>query len=135
MNRPFGVILLAVLSAVSGLWGLLKGLALLGLGGALATFVAGAHPVAGAVIGGLAVVFGVTTLLIGLFALVFAWGAWTLRPWAWTIGVWTHGITLVLGLLALLRPHSPDRWGSILISAIVLFYLTTPEIKRAFGKG
>ncbi len=135
MNRPLGVVILSLLSLVSGLWSLLKGLAWLGIGGAVAAVAMVAHPIAGALIGGLAMIFAILSLLTGLFSLVFAWGAWNLRPWAWTLGVATHTSILVWSLLVVLGPGLlSERWVTLLLSGIVLYYLTTPAIKGAFGK-
>lgn len=137
MSRPLGVTVMAILSLVSGLWGVLKGLAFLGIGGIVAGgLTAGAHPIAGAMVGIAAVIFGVIALATGGLALIFAWGAFGLRPWAWTMGVFTHGLILLFSLFAAMGPgRLAGRWGTLLLSAAVLYYLTRPEIKAAFGKG
>lgn len=135
MSRPFGVTLLAVLSLASGLFRLLKALVWLGLGGALAGVSALANPAAGAIIGGLAVIFGGLALVTGLCSLGFAWGAWNLRPWAWSVGIWTHATILAWSILAVLGPWLlSERWLDIAISGTVLYYLTSGPIRRAFGK-
>lgn len=135
MERPLGVTILGVLSLVSGLWRLLKALAWFGIGGGVALITAIAHPVAGAVVGGMAIIFGTLALVTGIFSLVFAWGAFTLKPWAWTLGAVTHGCILAWSLLAVLGPGMfSERWVDIAVSGTVLYYLTRPEIKRAFGK-
>jgi hypothetical protein len=135
MQRPFGVTVLAMLSLVSGLWGILKGLFALGVGGVVAALVAGAHPIAGAMVGVFAVVIGIVAVLTGLFCLLFAYGAWNLRPWAWTLGVVTNTITLVWSLLVVLGPGLlRERLGTIIVSMVILYYLTTPQIKKAFGR-
>jgi hypothetical protein len=135
MERPFGVTLLAVLAVLSGLWGLLKGLAIIGIGGAAAVWVSPAHPMAGAVVGGLAMAWGVTAIILACFSLGFGFGAWNLKPWAWTLGVATEVGAIIFSLLAAagwgtLRGQA----GALLVAGVILFYLTTPEVKRAFGK-
>ena len=135
MSRPFGVTLLAVLSLVSGLFRVVKALVWLGLGGALAGVSALANPVAGALIGGLALLFGGLALVTGLCSLVFAGGAWRLRPWAWSWGVWTYAAILIWSVLAVLGPwRLSERWLDIAISGTVLYYLTSAPIRQAFGK-
>jgi uncharacterized membrane protein (DUF2068 family) len=135
MQRPVGVTILAILSFIAGVWGLLGGLVLLGFGGAIAGVTAMRHPGMGAVIGGLAVVLAGITLATGALSLVFAIGAWSLKPWAWTLGIVTHGIILLASLGAAMGPGiGATRWGRIIISAVVLFYLFRPEIRRAFGR-
>jgi hypothetical protein len=135
MQRPLGVSILGFLSLVSGALSIFKGLIWLGLGGVIAGATAFASPVAGAVIGGLAVIFGGLAILTGVFSLIFAWGAFSLKPWAWSLGVATHGFNLVWSLLVVIGPGLlRGQLATILISAAVLFYLTRPEIKQAFGK-
>jgi len=135
MQRPFGVTILAILSLVSGLWGILKGLFAVGVGGVVAALVAGAHPIAGAMVGVFAVLIGLVAVLTGLFCLLFAYGAWNLRPWAWTLGVVTNAITVAWSLLVVLGPGLlRERLGTIIVSMVILYYLTTPQIKKAFGR-
>jgi hypothetical protein len=136
MSRPIGVTLIGILSLLSGLWGVFKGLLWLGIGGVVSFGLsAAAHPVAGALVGILAVIFGVIALVTGVFALIFAFGAFGLKPWAWSWGVWTHAAIVIWNLLAALGPaRLAERWVTLAVSGLILFYLTTPAIKRAFGK-
>jgi hypothetical protein len=135
MQRPLGVTIIAILSLVSGLIGLLKGLAWLGIGGAAAALTAVAMPVAGAIIGLFAITFGIIGLVTAVFSIGFSWGAWNLKPWAWSLGVTTHAAIFIWSLLAVLGPALlSERRVPLIISGVVLFYLTRPEIKRAFGK-
>lgn len=136
MQRPGGVTLIAVLSLLSGLISVLKGLAWLGIGGLVAGgLTVSAHPVAGFMVGIVAVVFGVLALATGGFALVFSFGAFGLRPWAWTMGVLTHGLIVIWSLLAALGPgRLSERWLGLLVSSAILYYLTRPDIKAAFGR-
>jgi hypothetical protein len=137
MQRPGGVTLIAILSLLSGLWGVIKGLAWLGIGGVIAGgLTVSAHPIAGAMVGFVAVVFGVLALATGVFALVFGFGAFGLRPWAWTMGVLTHAVIVIWSLLAALGPaRLSERWLGLLVSGAILYYLTRPDIKAAFGRG
>ena len=136
MQRPLGVTVIAVLAFFSGLWGLIKGLALLGLGGVAIVALGGTLPVAGAIIGGLAGVIGIIALVNSLFVLGFGYGAWALKSWAWTVGVATQIASIVWTALVVLGPGTlrGHLWG-FLVPGVVLYYLKTPEVKRAFGKG
>lgn len=61
--------------------------------------------------------------------------AFGLKSWAWTWGVWTHAAIMLWNLLAALGPaRLAERWVTLAVSGLILFYLTTPAIKRAFGK-
>lgn len=135
MNRPFGITILAILSVFSGLGHLFRGLLILGIGGGLAAVVGTGYPVGGMVLGTVAVSVAILAMMIGLFDFWFAWGAWRLRPWAWSWGVLTQVSSLIWSLLAVLG------WGTlrghaigIAISLGILLYLTTPDVKRAFGR-
>ena len=135
-NRPFGVTLIAFLALLSGLWGILKGLALLGVGGLAAGLVGGAHPMAGLVLWGLAATFGVVALVVGGFALAFAWGAWHLRRWAWGLGVATAVLSLAWVVVAALGPGTlRGRIWEIVMNGVLLYYLGSPDVRRAFGRG
>ncbi|HTG85156.1 MAG TPA: hypothetical protein VL853_10105, partial [Gemmatimonadales bacterium] len=68
MERPLGVTILAVVALISGALGVLKGLVALGLGGVAASWVATSYPVAGAVVGVLAVTYGVVALVLACFS-------------------------------------------------------------------
>jgi hypothetical protein len=135
-ERPLGVTVLGILSLVSGLFSVLKGLAWLGFGGILAGAAFFANPVAGAMVGGVAIFFGAIALLTGAFALFTAWGAFNLKGWAWSLGVVTHGGILLWSFLAAIGPSTlRERSGAIIVSGLILFYLTRPAVKAAFGKG
>ena len=124
-----GITILAVLSAIGGVLGLLGGIALVGLGGVAAA------STGSAAFFGLGAIWGVLLLATAIASLVFAYGAWTLKPWAWPLGVALQVISLALSLLTILS--GGDISGqiiSIVISAIILYYLFQPSIKAVFGR-
>jgi hypothetical protein len=127
--RPTGVTILAVLAAIGGVLGLLGGLLALGLTGAVA---------AGSGNGGLAGlvgIVGILALLQGALALAFAYGAWTLKPWAWTLGIVAFGISLALSVLNIVGGGDISSQAvSIVIGIVILYYLFTPTVKQAFGR-
>jgi hypothetical protein len=127
--RPMGITILAVLSAIGGVLTILGGIALIGLGG-----VAGASSGSAALFG-MGAIFGLLLLVSGIASLAFAYGAWTLQPWAWTLGVALQIISLALSVLTIVG--GGDISGqiiSIAIAAIILYYLMQPTIKAAFGR-
>lgn len=137
MQRPTGVTILAVLAAIVGVLALCGALALVGLGSILGG-IAGSRLGAGAgiLVGSLGVIFGLFTLVIALLELAFAYGAWNLRPWAWMLGIVAQGISVVLGLVRLVdgRGIASGEIIGIVISGLIIYYLRTPEVKRAFGR-
>jgi hypothetical protein len=132
-TRPTGVTILAVLSAIGGVLGLLAGVALLGLGG----IAAGAT--GQAAFFGLGALAGIITVAIAIGQLAFAYGAWSLQPWAWSLGMVLALASIVWSVL--LAVTSGDIVNglisqaiSIAISGVIIYYLNTPNVKAAFGK-
>ncbi len=94
--RPMGITILAVLSAIGGVLGILGGIALVGLGGLAAASTGTAAYF------GLGAVWGVLLLATAIASLAFAYGAWTLKPWAWPLGVALAIISLALSALTVI---------------------------------
>ncbi len=134
MARPTGVTILAILAAIGGVFGLLGGLAVIGVGGLAGGMIGGA---AGAAIGGLAVIGGLVVLAVAVLELVLAYGFWNLRPWAWQLGVVLSAVNIVIAILGALGIVFSSSWGSalisIVISGVIIYYLNQPEIRRAFN--
>ena len=65
---------------------------------------------------------------------MFAYGAWALRPWAWTRGVVLEIVVIVLALLQLGRLEPVRHIVTIVIAGVVLWYLLTPRVRAAFGR-
>ncbi len=119
-QRPLGITILAVLAAIGGLFGLV---------GALALFALSTAGAAGAI-------FGIIALVLAIADLAFAYGAWTLQPWAWMLGLGIQAVNVVLNILYLILGWS--NIGSliiqVIISGIIIYYLMTPDVKKAFGQ-
>ncbi len=126
-GRPTGITILAILAAIGGVLSILGGLALLVSGGFI-----GVATGSGA-LGGLAALIGAITLISGVLSLLFAWGAWGLQPWAWTLGVVLMAVNIVLGLYQLISGNTGSLL-SIAIAAAITYYLFRPEIRAAFGR-
>jgi hypothetical protein len=131
-----GVTILAVLALIGGIFALIGGLGLIAGGALLGGIVGGSQGVA---LGGLAFIFGIVTLGVAVADIAFAYGAWTLKPWAWALGI-------IIGLFSLVWIVVTGLAGGDLVGAItssiisiaiwgiVLWYLNTPDVKRAFGR-
>jgi len=125
-QRPTGITILAILAAIAGVFGILGGLLVVGVGGALAGT---------GVLGGLIGIIGIVVLVVGIGELGFAYGAWTLKPWAWTLGVAVEIIGIVSSILYILAGSSVgSQIIGIVISLAILYYLDTPAIRTAFGQ-
>lgn len=81
------------------------------------------------------VLLGLISLVLAIGAIAFAYGAWTLQPWAWTLGVLWAGVAIVLRVVGIFfgSPIFGEVIG-IAIAAFVLWYLFQPDVKAAFGR-
>jgi len=128
-TRPTGITILAILAAVSGVLGLLGGVAVLGLGG----IAAGAT--GNAAYFGFGGLIGILTIVIAIASIAFAYGAWMLLPWAWSLGVVLFIASIVWSVVLIVGGASiASQAIGIVIDGIILYYLNTPAVKSAFGK-
>ena len=137
MQRPLGVTILAILAAVVGILGLCGSLAAIGLGSVFGGIIGGrVNAGAGLFVGFLGVILGAIALVIALLELAFAYGAWNLKPWAWLLGITIEVIAGVLALIRLIdgRGLAGGEVISIALAAFIVYYLLTPDVKRAFGR-
>ena len=125
-QRPTGVTILAILAFIGGILSILGGLALVGIGGVFA-----------ADGGGLAILFGIYALVWGALALWIGWGFWQLRPSAWRWGIILMVIGVVITIIQIPLGYSGGLTSAIISIAIdlaVIYYLTTPAVRAAFGQ-
>ncbi len=124
--RPTGVTILAVLAALGGLFGLLGSLGLITGAGVIAQ-ATGQDAT-------MLMLTGLVSLILSVLELVFAFGAWTLKPWGWTLGIVAEVISVLFGLYSVVTGNAMNGIVSIIIAAIILWYLFQPNVKQAFGR-
>ncbi len=146
MDRPTGVTILAVLNFLGAALYILIGLGfILGmgiLGGLMGQ--AGGEGSAGAMgmMMGLGAVAGVIFIVLSLIPLLIGWGLWKLKNWARIVCL----VLMALGALAALAGVAIAGLAGEMISAgfnviflalyaWILWYLTRPHVKQAFGAG
>jgi len=124
-QRPTGVTILAILAFIGGAFGILGGLALLGIGVAFAG-------VAG---GGLSFIFGIVLIVLSALELWIGYGFWTLKRSAWSLGLVVFGASLIVQFVELLLSYTSitSFVVSLVIYGVILYYLMTPGVKAAFG--
>jgi hypothetical protein len=128
-QRPTGVTILAILAVIGGFLGLCGSLTLFGVGGL--------GVMAGEVSSGaMAGIFGAIGLVSALLYLAFGFGAWTLKPWAWMLGIIGAGVSIASNLLSLISGNASIVGAviSLIIPGVILWYLFRPDIKAAFGR-
>ncbi len=119
--RPTGITILAILAAIGGVFGLLAGFGVLLVG----TVLFGA-------LGGL---LGLAALAYAGLLIAFAYGAWTLKPWAWPLGVAVAVFGIVLSVVYILGGSSVGSQAlGIVVDGAILYYLNQPGIKAIFGR-
>ncbi|MEM3786638.1 MAG: hypothetical protein QXZ59_04575, partial [Nitrososphaeria archaeon] len=129
IERPFGVTILAILTAINAIvyFGLAAfvGVIFAWIGELIPRALTGLLAIIAMVVSVIAVIFGLIYLLL-------AWGLWSGKGWAWTI-------TLILTILSLLGSLITAASGfgivSLIINVLILYYLTRPHVKAFFGKG
>ena len=124
-KRPAGIAVLAVVAALLGVLALLAAGAWWNASEGLAWLPR---------IHGGEKLIALVLLAAGLSELVFAYGAWTLRPWAWTLGIVLEIVVIVLAVLQLGRLEPVRHIATIVIAGVVLWYLSTPRVRAAFGR-
>lgn len=129
-SRPTGITILAILAGIAGVWGLLQGCTLTGLSAlALPGVLFGAN------LPGWALWAGLSTLAYAVLQLVVGYGAWTLRPWAWLVGVIVAAWGALNALFAMFGGNLFGGLIGLVIPGIILFYLLFDnDVKRAFGR-
>ncbi len=93
-----------------------------GLGGMTANILGGGT----AAVGGVVIALGIVSFLV-------AYGLLKGRPWAWTTTVVLSIISIALNVISLVAGNAGGI-VSIIISAVILYYLYRPHVKAYFGK-
>lgn len=116
--------ILAVLMIIGGVLGIIGSLLAIGLATALATGL-------GAIIA-LAVVI---PLIIAVVQLIVGIGLLKLMPWAWMAAIVITVVGAIFTIISLIAGGSVgSNIVSLVIDAIILWYLFRPEVKMAFGR-
>jgi uncharacterized membrane protein (DUF2068 family) len=83
--------------------------------------------------GGLLSVIGGVLIIVALLDVVFAWGLWNGKGWAWLLALIFAALGILFSLVSLIR----GGLGSIIvlvIDAVIVYYLTRPNVKAFFGE-
>src|SRR5438552_9438946 len=124
-RRPTGVTILGILSILAGLGGIVVGAGVLALSG----LVASAYPGGAAV----AAVIGAILLIIGILELVYGFGFFGGKGWAWTLAMIGSILNIVFGIVSIVFGSVGSIFG-LIISILILYYLTRTHVKAFFVK-
>jgi hypothetical protein len=155
-SRPLGVTIIAILNIIGGVIMLIFGIGLVILGAIVPTLPpsvfnqsqiqgnltagqapipTGAAPMAlQSLFWGLGIAFGAVLVALAIVSFIVAYGLLKGRGWAWTV-------TLILSIISIVWNAITIATGniggiiSIIISAVIIYYLYRPHVKAYFGKG
>lgn len=123
--RPLGVTIVSILQILTGIIGVVGGLALFLIGG----------------LGALATplllilkLLGVVLLVLGAASFIMAYGLWKGKRWAWLISLIFTVVWIVVETIGLIR-GSISNIISIALNSFMLFYLTRSHVKAFFNGG
>jgi lysylphosphatidylglycerol synthetase-like protein (DUF2156 family) len=125
-SRPLGVTIVAILMVITGIILLSGGIFAVSSSAILSQF---GGPLVAVVIG-----VGVFTIALGVAHFVLAWGLFKGKGWAWIITVILAIISVILSIVSI---ASGGRTNiiSLIISAVILYYMFRTEVKSYFGRG
>ena len=129
-NRPFGVTILAVLHVLQAIFLFLVGLAVMTIGFLLSRMIF-RFPL---LLRGLLPVIGGVLIVVALLDLVLAYGLWSGRGWAWIISLILAALGIVFSLISLVFRGGVGGLVTLIIDAIIIYYLTRPNVKAFFGE-
>jgi len=137
-RRPLGVSIIAVLVAIQGIFFLILGIlalvAVIAAANSAGTTVHG-YAITGATVSAIAGVLAGIFLVVGLVSLLFAWGLWTLKRWAFWATVIIEIISLINSVFAFTQPHA-NFWsaavGMIIPIVILVYFLADANVRAAF---
>ena len=134
--RPTGVSVLAILAALGGILCLIGGAVLGILAGAMEEFIESAIedygatiiPGAGEFISAIVLAIAAVAAIVGILALIDAYGLWIGAGWAWWLTIILSILGIIGGIMSL-----PGGIISIIIDALIIYYFTRPHVKEFFG--
>lgn len=134
-QRPTGVTILAILQIIGGIISLFFGLSSLFFGGLMVASDAAATAGTEIDMGPIMLATGVIALISGVIGLIAGYGLFTLKGWGWTLAVVFAIANIISNLLGLFQGvNIVGAIVGIVISGLILYYLNTSTVKRAFGK-
>ncbi len=99
---------------------------------------AGAPPMAlQSLLGGLGIAFGAVLVPLAIVSFIVAYGLLKGKGWAWTVTLILSIISIVFNAISIAATAGANLGGiiSIIISAVIIYYLYRPHVKAYFGKG
>ena len=147
MTRPTGVTILAVLQMICALLGVMVSSVALFLRGILAAIfwnffgmlaALGGDGASDAQATGMAllmIILPIIALIVSILALFASFGLFILKGWAWTLTRVLQVISIIVnGVYVFMGENAGAAIFSIVISAVIIYYLHRRNVKLAFNK-
>ncbi len=135
-QRPIGVTIMAVLLGIEGLLELIGGIIIIVAANSLSrTVISHGHRITAHFVSAVGIGIGGVGVVIGIITLIFVFGLWTLRRWAFWAVVIIEGLSVLLGILALVRQTGTTGGiiaGMIIPVIILIYFLLDANVRRAF---
>lgn len=131
-TRPTGITIIALLAFLQGFLGICGACVVLGAGGIVAIIPVGVTQV----IGGIGLFLGLLLAIGPVLEIIFAYGAWNLRSWAWLLGIIATGLTVAAVVISIIGSGGATLWTAVtsaLLSIIIFVYLLLPGTRKAFN--
>jgi len=134
--RPMGVAVLAVLVALAGILALVGALVLGVLAETMTEFIESAIieyggmviPDVAGFVEAMLLVIAVVAAVMGILALIDAYGLWIGAGWAWWLTIILSALGIIVGIVSL-----PSGIITIVIDALIIYYFTRSYVKEFFG--
>lgn len=122
-QRPTGITILGLLAVLNGAWNLFIALPAMGFTMVFDGFNAG-------------LASGVINVAQGVLWLAVGIGAFKLKPWVWILGILGAALAVVSVIWGIITGEGAWFCGlfGLIVPGIILFYLTRPHVKAAFGR-
>ena len=133
MGLPIGAMILAILSIVDGLWGILWGMIMMGVGsvswlGGLLAMEQTIRAWGGGAFGG-----GLFGILTGIVQIIVGFGLFARQKWAWLLAAISAAISLIHPVMGLLNGNFWAIFG-LIIPGLIFYYLTRPDVRAEFQR-
>ncbi len=128
---PLGIRIIAILSLIGGIFGILWSMAVMGLGGlswftGLVIFEPTIRMWGGANFWG-----GMFGILTGFAQIIVAIGMFMRQSWAWLLAAISAGLSLIHPIIGLFSGNFWSIFG-LIIPGVIFWYLTRPDVRGYF---
>ena len=128
---PFGIVLLGLFMLLGGIFSILWGLGLSGIGG-MSWLTGLIFSDSVQAWGSTAFGAGLWTLLVGIVEVATAFGLWMRQRWAWLVALISAGLSLIGPLIGLINGSFWSLLGLIIPGIIIFYLLADDDVQRAF---